>query len=65
MKKIHSFIIIVLVAFSFNCCGIKESAEENSKWKSDLQARLIMKDSVITMYKDSLQWCREDNVIVK
>jgi hypothetical protein len=59
MKRI---ILIVVIAVSFNCCGVKSSGEEDRKSISDLQARIVMKDSVISAYKDSLRDCREDNL---
>lgn len=57
MKRI---IFILITTSLLSCCGVKESTEENSKWKSDLQARIVMKDSVIMMYKDSLSECQQD-----
>jgi hypothetical protein len=58
MKRI---ILIVVIAVSFNCCGVKSSGEEDRKSISDLQTRIVMKDSVISAYKDSLKDCRKIN----
>jgi hypothetical protein len=58
MKKI--VLILPLVLF-LSCCGVRESQEDSAKWKSDLQARIAMKDSTIQMYQDSLRECQEGN----
>ena len=62
MKKV---LLIILSTVFLSCCGVKQSQEEDSKWKSDLQARLMMKDSIITAYKDTANMyyeCRQDNL---
>jgi hypothetical protein len=61
MKKTILISIASLSLVFFSCCGIKESTEDSAKWKSDLYARIAMKDSVIVMYQDSLRECQEGN----
>jgi hypothetical protein len=61
MRKLFLAFILSLSLMSCNCSGIKYSSEENLKTISDLHARLIMKDSIVVMYKDSLRECRGDN----
>lgn len=56
MKKI---IFVSIATVFFSCCGVKESQEDSAKWKSDLQARIAMKDSALIAYKDTADMYRE------
>lgn len=58
-------LLIFTAVLCFSCCGVRESQEDSTKWKSDLQARIAMKDSTIRCYQDSLATCREGNVYLR
>jgi hypothetical protein len=62
MKKfIFAMLLVFTVALSAcDCSGVKSSLQDWSKERSDYQARIYVKDSLLVTYKDSLKECQQD-----